>query len=165
MANTIVPSKPAPHTDDKIADLAHAMRVCRMIQGFYPNQEPKDPETYLKGLAMLCTGAPKALLRTMVDPVNGIMRECRFLPGLAEVSEWLEKRLPRARAPEHRPFRPELPAPEVTEEERTANLAKLERVKKQILAKMTEPTKKQSSSLTQEQLDRLEAYIADPLTP
>lgn len=41
-------------------------------------------------MAKLLTDYPKTIALRMCDPVNGVVRECKFLPTVAEAVKWLE---------------------------------------------------------------------------
>ena len=71
---------------------------------FYP-QKPKDEEFYFKGLVMRCVGVPMWILKEMVNPKNKLLSECKFLPTVANLSEFIESRY--SNMPVWKPFVPE----------------------------------------------------------
>lgn len=85
------------------ADTNYALEVARYLLGSHPSK-PHDPEILLEQLTTLFTGKPKELLRRMVHPAEGVLREADFVPSVAMCARWLEKRTApqRSTLPEHR---------------------------------------------------------------
>ena len=82
-------SVPTLSTSQETANAQYAARVVHMLLASFPQQEPKDPDTYGRQLIDLCTGYPCNVLRQMVNPTIGLLATARFLPTIAEVNDFL----------------------------------------------------------------------------
>jgi hypothetical protein len=113
--------------ENEPADANYCAKVVKMLLSGYPNQEPKDPKTYAKFLIAALEGKPKRVVRRVVDPNEGLIAVCQFLPTVADLRKWIEPYLPKSAPvlPEHRRLLPEPPEPEIPDEERRAGAAKL----------------------------------------
>jgi len=130
-----LPAKLSNNEANERADKAYATKIVKFILGQYPHGEPKDPETWLSAMIMLCTNIPKWVLKDMAHPVYGVMAASpKFLPSTAEVALWLKSRLPHlytAPPPDHRLLLPE-PEHTLSPEERARRAAVLEGVAEQL---------------------------------
>lgn len=71
--------------------MREALRAAHLIVASY-QQKAQDPETYLKQVASMLTGVHAETLMRIANPNRGgIVAECRFLPSLAEIRDWLDK--------------------------------------------------------------------------
>jgi hypothetical protein len=111
---------------DHLADEAYAARVVKLLLSMY-NQEPKDPIVYGTALIAALVGKPKRIVGLIVDPNQGLVAECTYLPTIADLQKWLKPKLPPAPSylPEHRKLLPSPLEPEIPEEERKAGAARL----------------------------------------
>jgi hypothetical protein len=57
----------------------------------FPNAKSSASDGYLGALANLLTQYPRTTALHCADPVNGLARECKFLPSIAEAVKWLER--------------------------------------------------------------------------
>jgi hypothetical protein len=73
-----------------LADQEYATEVVSYLLSSFPQQAP-DPVVYGSQLIALCVGRRKALLRLMVNPVEGILGTSEFLPPVATVKAWLDR--------------------------------------------------------------------------
>jgi hypothetical protein len=105
-------------------------------------------------LIALCEGRSCDLLVQMVCPRRGVVSKCKFLPSVAEVREWLDKNEPPAicRHPEHRLLLPE-PELKITEEERLANVAKIDALLAKWGKKSRFPRPRKHQVATQEEIN------------
>ena len=81
---------PTLSTSQDRANAQYAARVVHMLLASFPQQEPKDPDTYGRQLIDLCTGYPCNVLKQMVNPELGLLATARFLPTIAEVNDFLK---------------------------------------------------------------------------
>lgn len=58
--------------------------------GFYPAREVHDAEQFVLGLATVFGGFSLQAGRKAISPLSGIPAKCKFLPGAADVVEFLE---------------------------------------------------------------------------
>jgi hypothetical protein len=78
------------------ASESYASRVVNLLLRSYPQQKPHDPDVYVRQLVSLLTGQPEVTLKLMVNAGSdlSLLRQCKFLPTLCEVSDWLGDNLP-----------------------------------------------------------------------
>ena len=89
----------------EVADEEYATKVASLLLSSFPNQ-PHDPKTFLRQLALALIGRPRVALKAMVDPRNGYLAKEKF-PTIAGVNEWLDAR--NTGQFKGLEFRPELP--------------------------------------------------------
>jgi hypothetical protein len=102
------------------ASESYASRVVNLLLRSFPQQKPHDPEVYVRQLVSLLAGQPEVTLKLMVNAGSdlSLVRQARFLPTLAEVSDWLGENLPGVAEPAAwRKFPPEKKL-EISPEER-----------------------------------------------
>lgn len=116
------------------ADEVYASRTIDFLLRSYPQQKPHDPDVYIRQLVMLCTGIPRLTLKSMVHPKTGIIAKCKFLPTVAEVSDWLGENLPLERvSPIWKPIA-HLNEPPIPQEEKQRRLEMWAKTKAEIEA-------------------------------
>ncbi len=64
--------------------------VGRLLSAF-PNGSPANAKGYLGALAALLGTYPRALALRCCDPLNGVARDTRFLPTIADLVAWLDR--------------------------------------------------------------------------
>lgn len=69
-----------------------AAQAAERLIGFYPSISASNPEVYAAGLMQVFCHYPEHLVAEAIDPVHGLPSECKFVPTLAEVKEFLEPR-------------------------------------------------------------------------
>jgi hypothetical protein len=74
------------------ASRADAFSVIGLLLASYPSQEPRD-DAYVQQLVSVCEGVDLDVLKAMVNPHGGVIATCRFLPSIAEVLEWLDRKM------------------------------------------------------------------------
>jgi len=111
-----------------LADENHATLIVKMVLASFPQQEPKDPKTYIPQIIGRCVGVPMWILREMVNPRNELLGKCKFLPTVAEVSAFIESRQPGA-PPVYRSFESEPEFVPDSEEKRLEAVARWMRAK------------------------------------
>ena len=100
---------------------------------FYP-QKPKDEEFYFKSLVMRCVGVPMWILREMLNPKNKLLSECKFLPTVANISEFIKSRY--ADMPVWKPFVPEIEFVADSQSVKDAVVARWARTRVEIIAEV-----------------------------
>lgn len=98
---------------------AEAARAAKQLVGSYAHMKPGDPEVFVTSVAAVLADYPLALVHECADPRTGIARAAKFL-SVAELVEWLDRRLEQLQAfASHVPRPPALPAPVYSEEHKT----------------------------------------------
>ena len=64
--------------------------VGRMLQAF-PNARDGLRDGYIGVMAQLLTRYPRMVALRCAHPIDGVIRECKFLPTVAEAIRWLER--------------------------------------------------------------------------
>lgn len=102
-----------------------AARAAKQLVGSYAHMKPGDPDVFVASIAAVLSQYPLGLVRECCDPRTGVARTAKFL-SVAELVEWLDRRLEHHRAlAAHKPRPPALPAPTFTEEHKATMRAKL----------------------------------------
>lgn len=96
---------------------SEAMGAVATLVECYPNVGKSVSEGYLGALASLLADYPKSVSLLCCDPIRGIPRESRFLPTIADIVAWCEKRTDALRG---RVDREDRVAVQLTEREATA---------------------------------------------
>jgi hypothetical protein len=87
--------------------------------------KPGDPDVFVAALAAVLADYPLGLVSECADPRTGIARTLKFL-SIAELVEWLDKRLAHHRAlANHVPRPPALPPPVYSEEHKATMREKI----------------------------------------
>ncbi len=64
----------------------------------YPPRDMNDPEVFLEYAVHALVGMPAGIVAAMAHPGEGITRECKFLPSIAEMVQWCEARIAKLKA-------------------------------------------------------------------
>lgn len=76
---------------DERMTLPEALEAAGAIVDCYPNGGRDAGRGYLGALATMLADYPKQVARRCADRVNGVVRECRFLPTPADIVAWCER--------------------------------------------------------------------------
>lgn len=76
--------------DDRMS-LSEAIEAAGRIVGCYPNGGANAGGGYVGALAETLRGYPRGTAVRCADKARGIMRECKFLPTVADVVAWCER--------------------------------------------------------------------------
>ena len=93
--------------------LKAAKEASQTILGFYPSIEAADPEAFAAALVVYLARYPTWFIALCADPWDGIPGAFKFLPRLAEVKAWIDKRYADEIDRQKRRDLPRLPAPPV----------------------------------------------------
>jgi hypothetical protein len=74
-----------------------AREVVGIVVSIYPPREMNDPATFLEYAVHALVGLPASAVVAMAHPQHGITRESKFLPSIAEMVQWCEKRVSTVR--------------------------------------------------------------------
>jgi len=74
-----------------LTSVEDAAKAVGILVASYPQTPPAEPDVYMRQLRGLLSSFPTNAIETLVDPLRGILTQCKFLPSIAEVYEWLEK--------------------------------------------------------------------------
>ena len=75
---------------DKLLISEAVEAVARMLNAF-PNARDGVRGGYIGVMAELLTRYPRAVALRCAHPIDGVIRECKFLPTIAEAVKWLER--------------------------------------------------------------------------
>jgi hypothetical protein len=79
-----------------------AAMYAKRLFDFYPSQEAGNPEVILAGVVDLFCHYPMEVAERAVSPVFGLPRAHKFMPRIAEISEFLEKAMGPLREDQYR---------------------------------------------------------------
>jgi hypothetical protein len=71
--------------------LSEAIDAATTLIGHYPHSQNVG-DSYIGALAATFGAYPKSIVAQCVAPARGVAAECKFLPTLADVVAWCEKR-------------------------------------------------------------------------
>lgn len=93
-----------------------AAKAAKQLVGSYAHMKPGDPDVFVASIAAVLSQYPLGLVRECADPRSGVARTVKFL-SVAELVEWLDRRLVHYQAlAQHKPRPLALPPPTFTEE-------------------------------------------------
>lgn len=77
---------------DERMTLSEAIEAATTIIGRYPNGGRDAGDSYIGGLAAMLGSYPRQVALRCADPVNGIVRACKFLPTPADIVSWCDRK-------------------------------------------------------------------------
>lgn len=80
---------------DRAALREDTRKAVGLVAAMYPNRAMADARTYLEAASSALVGFPLDVITRMADPRTGIVRECKFLPSIAELCEWCAQAVER----------------------------------------------------------------------
>lgn len=72
--------------------LSETIEAAGAIVGCYPNGGKDAGRSYIGALAATLSNYPKSVAQACADRVKGVARDCRFLPTVADLVAWCEKK-------------------------------------------------------------------------
>lgn len=79
--------------------LSEALQVTERLLQLWPNGGKDAGDGYIGGVAAVLCDYPRMVSTRCADPRNGVARECKFLPTIAELVAWCDKETERIRWP------------------------------------------------------------------
>lgn len=70
---------------------AEAVEAVGKLLGAFPNGSPANAKGYIGALAAVLVDSPKSIAIKCADPLQGVARETRFLPTVADLVAWIER--------------------------------------------------------------------------
>jgi len=73
----------------RLSQLEAAEALTKVLAAAFPSNYVRDG--YVGTMAQVLVKYPRKVALRCVDPIDGIARECKFLPTVAEYTNWLER--------------------------------------------------------------------------
>lgn len=83
---------------DRLA-MSEALDLVQKLVAAFPNGGAQAGRSYLGALASLLTTVPRSVAIKCCDPINGVARETKFLPTIADLVGWCERETETIRRP------------------------------------------------------------------
>ena len=148
---------------DQPADEIYAAKIVKLLLASWPQQKPQEPEIYIPQMVARLVGVPEWILREMVNPKNALLRDCKWLPTIAEVSSFIQTKMPKL--PAYKPMVPEIEYHPETVEVREAQAHRARRAAQLIRdtsRKLKVGRRMNTSLLPKDIREAIAKHIADP---
>ncbi len=72
--------------------ISEGIEAAGRIVGAYPNGGRDASKSYLGAIASTLASYPRQIALACADPVNGVTRDCKFLPTVSDIVAWCERK-------------------------------------------------------------------------